>query len=325
MNQNYQSYESDFSRPRRRDAAYYRARAREALRPCYWWALLASFLASLLGGLSSNAPSFEFNSGSSSNSGVKINMSGEELAQNITEAVQTGDFTEVFGFFTPFLMIFLVAFAFALLFSTLFSIFVSSPIKLGYRRYNLNVIDGKGTQIGVLFSYFKRGYGKSIGLNLLYGFIMLLVSLPTLAAGAWFFISVYNALIRDGMAGLFLQVLPSALTVSVVSLVCSILSIVLQYRYAFCFMILAEYPQMGVVSALRSSANLMRGKKWRLFCLRFSFIGWILLTFCTCGIGMFFLIPYMQAADAAFYDDIANRVAAKEAEFPSIDPNDYMA
>jgi hypothetical protein len=49
----------------------------------------------------------------------------------------------------------------------------------------------------------------------------------------------------------------------------------------------------------------------------------LLAVCCTCGIGVFFLSPYMYAADAAFYDDIANRAAARETEFPSVDPNDY--
>ena len=44
---------------------------------------------------------------------------------------------------------------------------------------------------------------------------------------------------------------------------------------------------------------------------------------CTCGIGMIFLTPYMQASFAAFYDDITNRAAARETEFPSLNPDDY--
>ena len=103
-----------------------------------------------------------------------------------------------------------------------------------------------------------------------------------------------------------------------------ILSFVVQYRYAMSFLILAEYPEISVIDALRNSASLMRGNKGRLFCLQISFIGWVLLAgCCTCGIGVMFLTPYMSAANAAFYDDIANRAAARETEFPSLDPNDY--
>ena len=77
----------------------------------------------------------------------------------------------------------------------------------------------------------------------------------------------------------------------------------------------------------------MKGKKWKLFCLNFSFIGWYLLVyvagaavamigaagamtvFATLGIvvssvGMLFLLPYVYTADAAFYLDAMNNADA---------------
>jgi hypothetical protein len=35
------------------------------------------------------------------------------------------------------------------------------------------------------------------------------------------------------------------------------------------------------------------------------------------------LSAYLMVANAAFYDDAANREAARQAEFPSLDPDDY--
>ena len=70
---------------------------------------------------------------------------------------------------------------------------------------------------------------------------------------------------------------------------------------------------------------MMIGHKWRLFCLEFSFIGWTLLAaIFTFGIGMLWVIPYREAAIAAFYDDLANRSAAKVTEFPSLNFDDYQ-
>lgn len=43
------------------------------------------------------------------------------------------------------------------------------------------------------------------------------------------------------------------------------------------------------------------GKRWKLFCLQLSFIGWAILAACTLGIGYFGLIPYIQLAVIAFY------------------------
>ena len=49
----------------------------------------------------------------------------------------------------------------------------------------------------------------------------------------------------------------------------------------------------------------MRGNRWRLFCLGFSFIGWSLLCVLTLGIGTLWLRPYEEAAWAAFYRDVS--------------------
>ena len=36
----------------------------------------------------------------------------------------------------------------------------------------------------------------------------------------------------------------------------------------------------------------------------FGFIGWFLLSFLTLGIGLLWLIPYVETAQAAFYEDV---------------------
>ena len=50
---------------------------------------------------------------------------------------------------------------------------------------------------------------------------------------------------------------------------------------------------------------MMNGNKWRLFCLHWSFIGWDILCIFTLGIGNLWLIPYKQAATAAFYREVS--------------------
>ena len=50
--------------------------------------------------------------------------------------------------------------------------------------------------------------------------------------------------------------------------------------------------------------RLMRGNKWRLFCLELSFFGWALLSALTLDIGTFWLRPYEEAAQASFYRQI---------------------
>lgn len=56
-----------------------------------------------------------------------------------------------------------------------------------------------------------------------------------------------------------------------------VLSIALQMRYALAPYLLADRPDDGPGAAVRRSVELMRGWKWELFKLYFSFLGWMLL------------------------------------------------
>jgi len=65
-----------------------------------------------------------------------------------------------------------------------------------------------------------------------------------------------------------------------------------------------ELNNLSVSECAHKSSKLMRGHKWQLFCLGLSFIGWFLLSVLTLGIGLLWLLPYMQVSMVAFYDDI---------------------
>ena len=80
--------------------------------------------------------------------------------------------------------------------------------------------------------------------------------------------------------------------------------IIASYSYAMAPYILMENPGMTGRQAIAASKELMRGNKWRLFCLSYSFFGWHLLCGLTFGIGYLFLRPYIEAAGAAFYREI---------------------
>ena len=76
------------------------------------------------------------------------------------------------------------------------------------------------------------------------------------------------------------------------------------YSYAMAPYILSEHPDMTATEAIRTSKQLMRGNKWKLFCLRYSFIGWDILNAFTFGIGLLWLIPYKETTYALFYQKI---------------------
>lgn len=82
--------------------------------------------------------------------------------------------------------------------------------------------------------------------------------------------------------------------------------IVAAYRYAMAPLILTENPDLSPSEAISRSKAMMQGRKWKLFCLDFSFIGWNILNAMTFGIGSLWLVPYHNAAHAAFYRENRN-------------------
>ena len=81
--------------------------------------------------------------------------------------------------------------------------------------------------------------------------------------------------------------------------------IIAAYSYALAPYIIAEDTSITPSEALRRSKELMRGNKWRFFCLEMSFLGWTLLAVLTLGIGALWLTPYTAAAYADFYREVS--------------------
>ena len=87
-----------------------------------------------------------------------------------------------------------------------------------------------------------------------------------------------------------------------------ILVIVKQYAYS-----IAEYILYDTISdnsydgprrVLSSSSKLMKGNKWKLFCLDLSFLGWYILTPFTFGLLYFYVLPYVTTARLIFYNNL---------------------
>ncbi len=102
------------------------------------------------------------------------------------------------------------------------------------------------------------------------------------------------------------------------SLLFVIPGIIASYSYAMTPYILAENPGISANEAISKSKEMMDGNKWRLFCLRFSFIGWDILSTFTLGIGNLWLTPYKNAADAVFYREVSCTEIIRE-EVPSLE------
>ena len=75
------------------------------------------------------------------------------------------------------------------------------------------------------------------------------------------------------------------------------------FSYALTPYIIMDEPELTARQAITRSCEIMEGRRWKLFCLYLSFIGWGILSLLTFGIGFLWLLPYMNASFAAFYED----------------------
>ncbi|MDE7290936.1 MAG: DUF975 family protein [Treponemataceae bacterium] len=85
------------------------------------------------------------------------------------------------------------------------------------------------------------------------------------------------------------------------SLLFLIPGIVKFYSYSMMFFIMAENPEIGVCKAMEISKELTRGYKGELFVLDLSFIGWSILASIPCGLGLLWLMPYMNMTKTNVY------------------------
>lgn len=144
------------------------------------------------------------------------------------------------------------------------TIIVSACITYGIANYMLHFVRNGETNISYIFS------GFSYGINTIKRSVIL-----------WILVEIFTFLWT------LLLIIPG---------------IVASLSYSQAFFILADNDSISPREAIKLSKRMMQGYKWRLFCLGFSFIGWIILCIITFGIGYIFLMPYIQTAYTNFYE-----------------------
>lgn len=108
---------------------------------------------------------------------------------------------------------------------------------------------------------------------------------------------------------LFIYVI-STIFITLWSLLFIIPGIIKSYAYSQAYLIYKDRSKqrpnekISSLDCITESKNLMKGHKWRLFVLDLSFIGWGILSVLSLGIGLIWLLPYVNATKVAFYEDL---------------------
>ena len=182
------------------------------------------------------------------------------------------------------------------LIATVGSMAVSGALALGKARYFTNLASDQPGQLMDLFSRFPI-FAKAVWMQFVINFFVGLWSLVGILPASFIVTPALMNLSYDGAMIIML----------IVMLFASFPGWMASYRYAMVPYLIAEFPDLPVMDAMRESKRLMEGNKWELFRLNLSFFGWTLLSIIGLGIGFLWLTPYMSAANAVFYMKVTGR------------------
>ena len=118
----------------------------------------------------------------------------------------------------------------------------------------------------------------------------------------------------------FLLGLMQTLFIALWSLLLIVPGIIKTFAYSMAYYIMSDHPEYTWKQCLEESQRIMKGNKWKLFCLDFSFIGWYIVGSLCLGIGMFWVYPYHYMARAEFYNELIGYTNPTEEPIP----DDYI-
>ncbi|WP_138210250.1 DUF975 family protein [Hathewaya histolytica] len=181
---------------------------------------------------------------------------------------------------------------------SIINLFIAGAFSFGICHFFLNILNEKETRVSDLFRGFKH-YGGTFIANLLvtiYTILwFILFSIPAS-------ILIISALVSTG-GGLTSLNITSIIIIALVILLVSVIFSIVILRYSMTYFIYADNPEIGGVDAIKESVSMMKGNCLKLFTLMLSFIGWGILA-CLTVVGILFLIPYINASLAAFYEEL---------------------
>ena len=179
---------------------------------------------------------------------------------------------------------YIVSYFLTLLLQIFLSLFIVGKLHL-----HLNIICNRKYNVNDIFYGFTNQPGKTMLLMIYQLLIAVLVAIPVVICFALY-------MITD-----LLFLLPVLIIVALVTIV---ISVIISLMFSQAFYLLVDLPRYPTIELLKISTKIMKGHKARFFYLQVSFIGLYLIGILTCGIGLYWVIPYVDFTNANFYLDL---------------------
>lgn len=185
---------------------------------------------------------------------------------------------------------------------------VTVPLQYGLIYSFMKIYRNEEYSYGDLFTSAFNNFAKVwkvVGnqlLKLIVPIILVVVSLFVLIAGLVF--TVISSNVASDSANIFTILACISLFIGYIGYIASLIYLfVKDLLYVLSYYIMHDNPNMTAKEVVEESERIMKGQRGKYFCLELSFFGWVLLAMLTFGIGIIFLMPYMQISIATFYED----------------------
>lgn len=194
--------------------------------------------------------------------------------------------------------------------------FLANPLEMGCKKYFIDSLYKESTKLGEIGTGFNNNY-KNIAKTL---------CVRDIYIGLWSALSmtiymIFGMVVMYG--GIILLVLyedsfsGAAAVLFIIALVILVYIIyfaaftplyIKMLHYLFIPYILAENPDMPRKQVFELSKQMIQGNKKSVFVMHLSFLGWFILSGCTCGIlHAFYVGPYIEYTTAAYYKTLQQK------------------
>ena len=148
---------------------------------------------------------------------------------------------------------------------------------------------------------FRYDTARAAGLSLVLGLLDVICSLPVSYAMTDLLLAFSSAFYGGGS---FPAVFRNLLYLAVSAVLSLALRVVFAYPFSQALMLYIDHQEYSVAECLMNSRKLMRGQIFRYLKLELSFLGYLALSVISFGIGLIWVVPYLNVSRANFYMDL---------------------
>lgn len=174
---------------------------------------------------------------------------------------------------------------------------ISMPLSFGLLISFMKLTRGENVKLfGFLSDGFSR-FGKSWGI---FFQTLLRMILPIICIVLVAFLLGFSIAFGAASGNYILTIFIVAIYIATI-----IYAVSRGFLYVLAYYIGYDNPEFSSKACVLKSEALMRGNRGSYFLLELSFIGWAILACLSLGIGILWLVPYMQVAVVCFYERVA--------------------